>query len=306
MIPVSGGRARAPFPYVGAATAVLLLHAILVAVVPPNPYRAVFAFAALFAVGYCTLALIVGETIRLTALEILAFSTAFTIFVTSLSALGVSLLGIPITVFAVVIVGLPIALLAWFVRRSGGGTLTAITTFSRGLFDFSDYSRREKGIVGALLVAITAALVVFVALSAVHYPDTLSPGIAVTGPDGTADSLPTEFPRGQPQDFIVTALGGSTAGAFTVRIALVPQNATGNETFHTVPQTSPLHVDPFGEYFVSIILGSGESWTRQFSISVELAGPPPPGAPFAFYFRFELLDASAGVIAVNNVPVGVT
>src|SRR2546426_387098 len=120
MIPISGVRAKTPFPYVGLATAVLLLHAILVAVVPPNPYRAVFALAALFAVGYCTLALIVGATIRLTAAEILAFSTGLTIFITSLSALGVSILGIPITVFAVVIVGLPIALLASLVLRPRG------------------------------------------------------------------------------------------------------------------------------------------------------------------------------------------
>ena len=46
MIPIPGARARAPFPYVGLATAIVLLHAILVAVVPPNPYRAVFALAA--------------------------------------------------------------------------------------------------------------------------------------------------------------------------------------------------------------------------------------------------------------------
>src|SRR5713226_2267969 len=208
MIPATGARARAPFPYVGLAAVVLLIHAILVAVVPANPYRAAIAFAALFAVGYCTLALIVGDSIRLTAPEILAFSTGLTIFITSLSALGVSLLGIPITVFAVVIVGLPIAILASFARRSGGGSLAAITTFSRGLFDFSDYSRVEKGVVAALLAAITAALVVFIALALVHYPGELSPGLAILGPDGTAGSLPTQFLQGQPQDIIVSALGG--------------------------------------------------------------------------------------------------
>src|SRR2546422_10671455 len=141
MIPDTGARGRAPFPYVGLAAVVLLLHGILVALVPANPYRAAFSFAALFAVGYCTLALSVGDSIRLSASEILAFSTGLTIFVSSLSALGVSLLGIPITVFAVVIVGLPIAILAWFLRRSGAGGLTAVTTFTRGIFDFSEYSR---------------------------------------------------------------------------------------------------------------------------------------------------------------------
>lgn len=298
MIPVSGGRARAPFPYVGFAATVLLVHAILVAIIPANPYRAAVAIAALFAMGYCTLALIVGDTIRLSAPEILAFSTGLTIFLTSLSALGVSLLGIPITVFAVVIVGLPIALLAWFARRPGRGSLTAITTFSRSLFDFSDYSTFEKGIVAALLASITAALVVLVSLSAVHYPDQLSPGLAITGVDGTPDTLPTDFPQGQPQEINVTALGGSTAGAFTIRIALIPQNATGNETFHSIPQTSPLHMDAFAEYRVSIILGPQEALTQRFSISVELAG--------TFFVRFELLDAGATVVATNILPVVVT
>jgi hypothetical protein len=306
MIPGTGARARAPFPYVGLAAIVLLVHAILVAVVPLNPYRAAFAFAALFAVGYCTLALIVGDTIRLTAPEILALSTGLAIFITSLSALGVSVLGIPITVFAVVIVGLPIAILAWFARHSSGGSLTAITTFGRGLFDFSDYSGSEKGIVAGLLAAITAALVVLVSLSLVHYPDRLSPALGVTASDGTTDHLPTDFPHGQPQLFNVSVLGGSTPGAFTVRIALIPRNATGNETFHTVPQTSPLHMDAFAEYRVSIVLGSGEAWEQQFSISVEPAPPPPPGVPFYFYLRFELLDGAGAVVAANSVPLRVT
>src|SRR6266852_4686293 len=117
--------ARAPFPYVGLGTAVLLIHAILVAIVPPNPYRAAVAIAALFAMGYCTLALIVGNTIRLSASEILGFSVGLTILITSLSALAVSILGIPITEFAVVINGLPIALLTWFVRSPHGGSVAA-------------------------------------------------------------------------------------------------------------------------------------------------------------------------------------
>src|SRR3989441_8915348 len=239
MIPDTGARGRAPFPYVGLAAVVLLLHGILVALVPANPYRAAFSFAALFAVGYCTLALIVGDSFRLTPAEILAFSTGLTIFVTSLSALGVSLLGIPITVFAVVIVGLPIAILAWFARRSGGGALPAITSFSRGLFDFAGYSRAEKGIVAALLGGITAALIVFVALALVHFPDNLSPGIAIYGWDGTSGSLNQTFLPGPPQEIVVSALSGSPPGTFVVRIRLVPQNATGNESFHTVVLTTP-------------------------------------------------------------------
>src|SRR2546425_9491232 len=196
MIPISGLRARVPFPYVGLATAVLLLHAILVAIVPPNPYRAVFALAALFAVGYCTLALIVGSTIRLSGPEILAFSTGLTIFITSLSALGVSILGIPITVFAVVIVGLPIALGATLVLRPGGNPLAAFTNFTRAFLDFSDYSAAEKGAVAVLFAGIVAALVIFVSLAAVHYSGPLSPRLAIAAPDGAAQ-VTTSFNKKQ-------------------------------------------------------------------------------------------------------------
>src|SRR5438034_3870092 len=123
--------ARPPFPYVGIGTAILMLHAILVAIFPPNPYRAALALVALFSMGYCALSLIVGREIRLSAAEILAFSTGLTIFITSLSALGVSILGIPITVFAVVIVCLTICMLALPVQRARRGTLGAFTVFTR-------------------------------------------------------------------------------------------------------------------------------------------------------------------------------
>lgn len=297
MIPDTGARARAPFPYVGLAALVLLLHAILVAVVPTNPYRAAFSFAALFAVGYCALALIVGDSFRLTAAEILAFSTGLTIFITSLSALGVSVLGIPITVFAVVIVGLPIAILASFVRRSGGGAFGAITTFSRGLFDFSGYSRLEKGMIATLLSAITVALVVFVALAFVHYPGNLSPGLAIYGPDGTTGSLPTHFNQSQPKDITVAALGGSNPSAFVVRISLVPRNATGNEAFHTVFLATPLRLDAFAECNVSLVLDRGVTWTQQFSISIEQNG--------TYNLVFDLINTSSLIVATNRLPVSV-
>ncbi len=297
MIPVSGARVRAPFPYVGLATAVLLLHAIIVAVVPPNPYRAVFALAALFSVGYCALALIVGPKIRLSTAEILAFSTGLTIFITSLSALGVSILGIPITVFAALIVGLPIALFAWFIQRPHGSPLAAFTDFTRALFDFSDYSTLEKGAVAALFAGITAALVIFVSLAVVHYPGELSPGLTILAPDGTTN-LTTRFIQGQPQDIVVSAFGSSAAGAFTVRIRLVPRNATGNESFHTVFLASPLRLDAFAECNVSIVLGSRETWSQLFSISVEQTG--------TFELSFALLDATSAVVAENLLWVFVT
>src|SRR5207247_10378790 len=151
--------ARPPFPYVGIGTAILMLHAILVAIFPPNPYRAALALVALFSMGYCALSLIVGREIRLSAPEILAFSTGLTIFITSLSALGVSILGIPITVFAVVIVGLPISIFAWLVQRPRGNPLAAFTDFTRLLFDLSAYSMVAKASSAARFSGVIADFV---------------------------------------------------------------------------------------------------------------------------------------------------
>src|SRR5207249_1478826 len=88
-------------------------------------------------------------------------------------------------------------------------------------------------------------------------------GVDSRDPDGTTN-ISTRFVQGQPQDIVVSALGGSTAGAFSVRIRLIPTNATGNETFHAVFQTAPLRMDAFAEYDVSIILGPRETWSRLF------------------------------------------
>src|SRR5439155_608923 len=159
----------------------LMLHAILVAIFPPNPYRAALALVALFSMGYCALSLIVGREIRLSAAEILAFSTGLTIFITSLSALGVSILGIPITVFAVVIVGLPIALFALFVQRPRGNPVAAFTDFTRGFLDFSEYSAVEKGAAAVLFAGIAAALVSIVLASSETWSQQFSISIEQTG-----------------------------------------------------------------------------------------------------------------------------
>ena len=293
--PQGAVRSKTPFPFVGLAVAVLLVHAILVALLPENPYRAAIALVALLAVGYCALVLVAGRDLELSALEILAFSVVLTILITALSAIGVSLLGIPITVFAVVIVGLPMALLAWILRRPRLRSLLAIGDFARGLFDFSDYSKVEKGAATVLLVAIAASLGVLLSLSAVNFPDTLSPGIAITGPDGKTGSLPYRVTVGQAQAIIVSAFGGSTGGPFVVRIRLVPQNATGNETFHAVAPTSPLMMDAFAQYNTSIVLASRGVWNQTFSIAIDVAGN--------LDLRFELLDQTSAIVATNRLPL---
>src|SRR6266699_2014259 len=87
--------AGATFPYIGVAVALV----------------------AFFAMGYCTLGLVAGGRIPMSVAEILAFTVGLTILITSLSALAVSIVGIPITEFAGVIFGFPLAVIAFLLRR---------------------------------------------------------------------------------------------------------------------------------------------------------------------------------------------
>ena len=57
-------------------------------------------------------------------------------------------------------------------------------------------------------------------------------------------------------------------------------------------------MDACAEYGVSIVLGSGETWSQRFSISIEQAGD--------FELSFALLDASSTVRAENLLSVVVT
>ena len=286
------------FPYLRLAVVVLGLYAILAVVLPPNPYRSAVAIAAFFAMGYCTLALVAGEKLRLSAAEVLGFTVGLTILITSLSALAVSIIGIPITEFAVIIIGLPIGVVASLQRRQRGRPWAALTDFVVRLFDFSDYSTAEKGIAAVLLAAVIGSLVFLLSLSGVLYPDRLSPVIAITGRDGTSDSLPSSFLVGQPQNITITVLAGSNAASYVVQIRLIPRNATGNESFHPASQISPLRLDPFAEYREPITLGPGTNWTKPFLIIID--------APGNFNLRFDLLDASLTVLATSKLPVVAT
>jgi len=278
------------FPFLGMAVGVLGLYAFLAVLFPPHPLRSAVAIAAFFAMGYCTLALIAGTKLRLSAAEVLAFTVGLTILITSLSALTVSIIGIPITEFAVIIVGLPIGVIAWLLRRERSRLGIAVLEFGRGMFDFSDYSTAEKGIAAVLFASIVAALVVLLSLSGVLYPDQLSPAIAITGPDGP-------FVVGQPQNITVTVLGGSNSASYVVRIRLVPMNATGNESFHPPSQVSPLRLDPFAEYNETITIGAVSNWTKRFEIIIDVSG--------TYNLRFDLVDVSLTVLAATKLPVAV-
>ncbi len=286
------------FPFVGVGLFVLILQTVLVAMLPPNPYRSAVTIAALFATGYCALALVVGRSVRMSAAEILAFSAGLTILITALSAVAVSVIGIPITDLAITIIGLPIAAAAWILHGPHAGPWKAFRRGLHGLFDFSDYSRSEKIVAGALLTGIAIALAAFILLSGLLTPDQLTPGLAIVGPDGTPGSLPTTFTLGQPEPIVLSALGGSRGGTFEVRIRLVPVNATGNETFHAVSLGPPLQMDPFAEYATNITLARGEEWTQPLSVSIQATG--------SFDLRFDLIDATSAVVASNILPVVVT
>src|SRR6266540_3302664 len=265
-----------PFPFVGLAFASLIAYTILLTAVPPNPYRSAVAIVALFATGYCTLALIVGTSFRLSAPEVLAFSVDL----------------------AIVIVGLPIGFAAWYLRRSHLGAGTALRASIRRVFDFSDYSGAERLVIGVLLGAIAISLALLISLSGVLYPDRLSPGLAIAGPDGSVGTLPTSFVRGVAQDVAVSALGGSTSGSYEVRVRLIPSNATGNATFHAATPGPPIRMDAYAEYVVPITLEAQGTWNQTLSISIESLGN--------FDLRFELVDSLASVVATARLPVTAT
>src|SRR5437773_764703 len=87
MLPAEKPRTSgATFPYIGLAVAVLALYAILAVVSPPSAIRSVVAIAAFFAMGYCALALIAGNRLPMSPAEILAFTVALTIILTSVSS----------------------------------------------------------------------------------------------------------------------------------------------------------------------------------------------------------------------------
>lgn len=286
------------FPFTGLGVFFLLVQAVLSVVLPPNPVRSLATVAALFATGYCTLALIAGKDVRLSAGEVLAFTVGLTILVTSLSAVLVSVIRIPITDNVITILGLPIALAAWYLRRSGESPGRSLIRGLRTFFDFSDYTPREKVVAGALFASILVVLVAFLLLSATLSPDVTSPGLAVVGPDGTPGTLPTAFGNGTAQTVDLTVLGGTSGGRFSLRVRLIPQNATGNETFHAIAMGNPLRLDPFAESTANLTVGAQATWSDTMSLVVVTSG--------RYDLRFDLIDATAAVVASNVLPVVVS
>jgi hypothetical protein len=279
--------AGASFPLVGPAVAVLALHGVLSAVDVPGPFRSWVAIAAAFATGYCALSVVAGEHIRMSSAEILAFTTGFTILLISLSALAVSVVGIPITQFVVVFVGLPLGVIAFVTRRPAAVRRNVFFDFVRRWFDFSDYSKSERGIAVVLLVAIAVALGVFIGLAGVQFRDTSSMAIAITGENGRP-GVPQNFTRNVSQTIEVYVMANATPGSesFTVRIQLLPEGANGSEQPpHPPLGTDPLWLDAFAQHNdTSVIVSPRGTWMKSYSIALDFLG--------RCTLRFQLLTAS--------------
>ncbi len=141
-------------PHLLIALGVILTDAILITVWPLHLFRYVIGVAALFASGYCALALVAGDSLTPTLAETLAYTTGLTIIVTAASALLVSALGIPITGHAILILGVPLAVLAVLRAAIQGRFRSDLPHHFRNLFDFSDYRLREKAVAWVLLGAV--------------------------------------------------------------------------------------------------------------------------------------------------------
>jgi len=248
--------------------------------------------------GYCALAVIARGHVRLTSAEVLGFTVGLGVLVTGVSALAISIVGIGITQFVVVFIGLPLGIVSYLLRRPEEAAGRSLGVFLRTWFDFSDYSRGERAVATALLVLIAVAAAAFVGLYAVQYPDQTSMALAITGPNGSPN-VTRDFSRGVMQAVEVYVLANATPGSspFTVRVRLVPWNATGNESFHAVSATNrSFHLDAFAEYRESnIVVAPQGSQRLPYAIAVDSIG--------SFRLRFDLLNSQDRTLATNYLSI---
>src|SRR5947208_16891598 len=121
--------------------------------------------------GYCALAVIARGPMRLTSAEVLGFTVGLGVLVTGVSALAISIVGIGITQFVVVFIGLPLGIVSYLLRRPEEAAGRSLGVFLRTWFDFSDYSRGERAVATALLMLVDVAAAAFSGLYGVPYLD---------------------------------------------------------------------------------------------------------------------------------------
>src|SRR5207247_6990206 len=149
-----------------------------------------------------------------------------------------------------------------------------------------------------LLTLSAVAAAAFVGRYTIQNPDQTSLPLALTGPGGNPN-VPRDFSRGVAQAIEVYVLANATpaSGPFTVRVRLVPWNATGSESFHAVSATNrSFHLDAFAEYRESnIVVGPKGSQRLPYAIAVDSTG--------SFRSRFDLLDSQDRTLATGYLAI---
>ncbi len=288
-------------PHVLAALGFILIYAILVATGLFPPLRSIIGVFALLAIGYSTLALIAGDALEITLGETIAFTVGLTIVVAATSALLVSALGTPITEYAILLLGTPVALLAVLRAAVRKSFRSSLLRHLRKLLDFSEYRPAEKVVAWALFGAIIVVLAIFISLAGLRVPDEQSPALAILGPDGTPASLPRLFDQGQPREIVITVLGGSGNEDFELRVRLtLPELSTEDIVliaFHQVTWTNPLTLNASAEARKDIQVAAGGTWKESISLVIDDQG--------SFDLRFDLLTSSNTVVVSNRLPISV-
>ncbi len=287
-----------PFRFTPVALLAVVIHTVLVLATPPNPVQGAFAVAAVLATGYCALSLVLGRSLPLSLPELLALVVGFSVLTISVAAVLVSTLGIRFENLIIDSVGLPIAALAVFQTPRGRPRIRGWPAWLSGLLDLRDYSRTEKAtavVLGGAVLVVT--VLILATVYGTHYPEPLSPGLAIVGPDGTPFSLPTAFVVGAPRDVRVTALGGEVTENVTVAIQLIPVNATGNGTFHPILWDVVIQLDPYGEARNPLTLEARGNWTETVSIAISTPG--------SYWLRFSLIRAGASIAAQTQIGIAV-
>ncbi len=238
----------------------------------PNIMRSVIGVAAVFAMGYCAFSLIRGATLRLTIVEKIAMSSGLAIVLTTASALLSSALGMPISDISILLLAVPIGALAILNAARTRDSGVQIPATVRNILDFSEYQRGEKIVIVTLLAAISVALAALLLVALITVPDTLSSGIAITGPDGTPASLPTNVTRGTTTTFNVTILGGSSPGDFTLRMRLTLSNATGGIVYHQIAWAYPVTLNASSETSKTVTVDSGSTRIETVSFIIDDPG----------------------------------
>ncbi len=277
----------------------IFANTIVAATFPALSEASFLGVAAIFATGYCALAIIAGGSLRLTLAESLALSVGLAVLIVGVVALVLSVAQIPITDIAVDIPGVPLGFFAVFQAAATRRIRSSFGYHLRQILDFSDYRPAERIVMATLFVVVLIVLGIFISLTMVSLPSTQSPALAIVGPDGTPASLPTSCSRGVVKFFNVTVMGGTSGGTFVLRIRLTGQNVTQqafqSAPFTVLPWDMPLPLSPFTESRTGVMVSLDGSWNDTVSFVIITQG--------SYYLWIDLLSSTSIVVASNRFPI---